>query len=343
MRQVTLGRSGLQVSGVGFGGIPIMRLTEADAVKCIRAALDLGVTLIDTATAYADSQSKIGAAIHDRRKGLVLAGKSGSTTRDDMLRDIETAAGQMRTDTIDLYQLHGVNSEEQWQKLSASGGALEGLLEARDQGLVSHVGFTSHSLEVALRLVNEAVFETVQFPFNLVIREAMDELIPACREKGLGFIVMKPMCGGQYDDAELAFKFLNGYPDLVPIPGVERPEEIAEIVSVVAAGTVLEGKELERAESIAAALGRQFCRRCGYCEPCPQGVPVSACMLLESLEKRMLREVLIQGPIPMIAEKGPDCIECGECEEKCPYDLPIMAAVKKATARAAAMLRAGAV
>lgn len=329
MRKVVLGKSGLEVSAVGFGGIPIMRVSEDEAVRTVRRALDLGVTFLDTAASYGDSQIKIGKAIAGRRDGLVLATKSGQRTRDGMLADVDRSRRELGVDCIDLYQLHGVSQPERWQQIRAPGGALEGLLEARERGWIAHVGYTSHSMDVALELADESVFETVQFPFNMVTREPAEALIPKARRRRLGFIVMKPMCGGQYDDAELAFKFLNAFPDLVPIPGIERPEQIEQIAALVESGAVLEGEEKARAERIAAELGKLFCRRCGYCQPCPQGVPITTAMIFESMVKRLTRQRVVSGPAKRIVEKVPDCIECGDCEAKCPYELPIIETIKR--------------
>ncbi|MHC4591462.1 MAG: 4Fe-4S dicluster domain-containing protein [Planctomycetota bacterium] len=139
-----------------------------------------------------------------------------------------------------------------------------------------------------------------------------------------------PGKNGQYDDATLAFKFLNGYPDLVPIPGIEREEEIEEIVRIVDSGEALQGEEKKRADEIAARLGRLFCRRCGYCQPCPEGVPVQQCMILDSFVKRFPPEKLASGVAKHVAEKAPLCVECGECEDKCPYNLPIMEGIHRA-------------
>lgn len=335
MRKVVLGKTGLQVSRLGFGGIPIQRVSEADAVKAIHAAFDAGVNFIDTAAAYGDSQAKIGAAIAGRdRSSLVIASKSGSNTRDGILNDIQRGLDALGSEYIDLYQLHGISHEKRWEQVRSEGGALQGLFEARERGLIRHIGFSSHSLDFALKLVEEDVFETVQFPFNLVTREPADSLIPRCRERGLGFIVMKPLCGGQYTNARLAFKFLNAWPDLVPIPGIERPEEVIEAAALTSEGEVLKGAEQAEAEAIAAKLGKRFCRRCGYCEPCPQGVPIQQCMVFDSFVARFTRERLAGGPARSVADKAPACIECGECETKCPYELPIMDTVKQALAKA---------
>ncbi len=334
MRKVTLGKSGLEVSAVGLGGIPIQRTEQEEAVGVIRRALELGVTFIDTAAGYGDSQKKIGLAIKGRRDGLVLASKSGQRTAEGILKDIDRARSEMGADMIDLYQLHGVSSPKKWEAMKGPGGALEGLIEAKEKGIIGHIGFTSHSLDFSLQLLDEPVFETIQLPFNLVTREPAEELIPKSRRLGLGFIVMKPLCGGQYDNANLAFKFLNAYPDLVAIPGIERAAEIEEIVPLVESAQTLQGQEKAQAEEIAASLGKLFCRRCGYCMPCPQGVPITTAMVFDGFLKRMPPERLATGAAKAIAEKAPLCVECGECESKCPYDLPIIETVKTARRKA---------
>jgi uncharacterized protein len=337
MRSVVLGKTGLVVSAVGFGGIPIQRLSEDTAVAVVTRALDLGVTFIDTAAAYTDSQTKIGKAIAGRRAGLVLASKSLARTKDELLADIARARAALGVECIDLFQFHGVSTPEAWDTIRGPGGALEGMLEARERGHIHHIGFTSHSLDLALELVHEPIFETVQFPFNLVTAEPADALIPLAREHNLGFIVMKPLCGGQFDDAGLAFRFLNAFPDIVPIPGIEQVAEIEEIVALVASGETLVGNDKARADVIIAELGKQFCRRCMYCEPCPQGVPVHLAMIFDSFVKRTPAHMVATGVGALIAEKVGLCTECGICETKCPYELPIRATIKVSLAKAKAI------
>ena len=330
MRQVVLGRSGLRVSAVGIGGIPIQRVSKAQAVKTIRAGLDLGINLIDTAAGYTDSQLKIGAAIKGRRDGLVIASKSPQKTKAGVLADVERARKELGCETIDLYQFHNISREADWATISGPGGALEGLLAARDKGHVAHIGFTSHNLDIAIRLTEEPAFETVQFPFNLVTAEPADKLIPLARQRQLGFIAMKPLCGGQYDNAKYAFKFLNAFPDVVPIPGVESPAQIRQIVQIVDSAATLQGEEKLAAEKIAASLGKLFCRRCGYCQPCPQGVPITNAMVFEGFLRRFPLSKILDGPGKGVLELTGLCNECGQCEEKCPYHLPIRQTVKRA-------------
>lgn len=329
MRKKRLGKSELRVSAVGFGGIPITRLTDEQASSVIRRALDLEVNFIDTAEVYGDSQKKIGNAVGGRRDDLVLASKSPASDADTILRHIEKALREMQTDRLDLYQLHNVADPEKWEKIRGSGGALEGLVAARDRGLIRHIGFSSHSLDMSLQVLDCEEFETIQFPFNLVTREPGEELIPEVLKRDLGFIVMKPMCGGQFDDAELAFKFLNGFPELVPIPGIERVSEIEEIVELVKSDARLDAAGDARVAEIVERLGPTFCRRCGYCQPCPQGVPVQATMIFESMVKRMVEDQIAQGIGRRVIEGAANCTECGECEQKCPYNLEIIKTIKK--------------
>jgi len=338
MRKVVLGRSGLEVSAVGFGGIPIMRVETAQAVRTIRRAMDLGINFLDTAAVYSDSQIKIGLAVKGRRDGLVLASKSSRRDAEGLTADLDRARREMGADCLDLYQLHNVSSEQDWRQVSSPGGAVEGLLAARQAGKIRHIGVTSHKLDLALKLIDEPVFETVQFPFNLVTSEPADQLIPKARLNNVGFIAMKPLCGGQYDNADLAFKFLNAWPDVVPIPGIEAPAEIEQIVAVVESGATLTGPEKAQAQAIADSLGKLFCRRCGYCQPCPQGVPLTLAMVFDSFVKRFDHDRLAE-VAGQVASGGAQCTECGLCRTKCPYDLPIIETVKKATAKAKEVLK----
>lgn len=338
MRKVTLGKSGLEVSAVGFGGIPIQRISQSEAVQLIRHSLDLGLDFIDTAAGYGDSEEKIGAAIEGRRDGLTIATKSGRPDADGCREEIERSLKRMKIERIDLFQFHGVSSEDRWAQITAPGGAMETVLKMRDEGKIAHIGYTSHSGDMALKLADEEIFETVQFPFNLVTREPAEPLIAKARENDLGFIVMKPLCGGQYGNAELAFKFLNAYPDLVPIPGIQEAWEIEQILQLVDGRQTLEGEQRAEAQRIADELGKLFCRRCGYCQPCPQGVPISMAMIFTGMIKRMPPEKVKSGPAAKLVETAPACIECGQCETQCPYDLPIIETIKTNYAMARELL-----
>ena len=327
MKTTRLGKTRLEVSRVGFGGIPIQRLTEAEAIWVVQRCLDLGVTLLDTATGYTTSEERIGQAIAGRRTQVVLATKTPARDRATALEHLEQSLKRLQVETIDLWQLHNVSTFEALDQVLGPGGALEAAHQAVKAGKVRHVGITSHSMDVALKAVPLGCFETIQFPFNFVTSEPADSLLPLARQHDLGFIAMKPLAGGMLSDARLCIKYLLQFEGVVPDPGIQRLEEIEEIAGIVAGSWELAPAEWQAIERIKAEVGTRFCRRCGYCEPCPQGVRISTVMNLESFWTRMPIERMASGWIAEAAATAKDCIECGECEDKCPYHLPIRAMI----------------
>lgn len=323
MQTVRLGKTELQVTRVGFGGIPIQRLDEAEAIRVVQRCLDLGVNLIDTANSYTTSEEYIGKAIAGRRGQLILATKTAAQDRATALEHLELSLKRLNVQVIDLWQLHNVSSFEAYEQVLGSGGALEAAQQALATGKVRHVGITSHSMDVALKAVSSGLFETVQFPFNFVTNEAVEKLVPLALEHDVGFIAMKPFGGGMLSNANLAIKYLLQFDHVVPDPGIEKVQEIEEIAAILAGPWGLTEAEREQIARIRAEVGIRFCRRCGYCEPCPEGVRISLVMNLPSLWKRMPAERLTTGNLLAAIQTGGKCIECGECETKCPYLLPI--------------------
>jgi predicted aldo/keto reductase-like oxidoreductase len=328
VREIRLGRTGLTVSAVGFGGIPIQRLSEQGAVDVVCRCLDLGITFLDTANGYTTSEERIGKAIAGRREGLVLATKTGSREGKGAREHLALSLERLGVETIDLYQLHCVSSEEDYEKVLAPGGPLDVLKEAQASGQIRHIGLTSHSMEIALKASRSGHFETIMFPFNFVANEATQELIPLVLELDAGFIAMKPLAGGALDNATLAFKYLWQFPQILPIPGIERVEEIEEIVALMEGPAEMASSEREEIERLRAELGNRFCRRCGYCQPCPEGISVQLLMIMDSLLKRMPPDNVF-ADLSGVVDQAESCVECGECEEKCPYNLPIREMIKE--------------
>ena len=322
MHKIGLGRTGLSVSAVGFGGIPIQRLSEQKAIEVVGRCLDLGVTFLDTANGYTTSEERIGKAIAGRREGLVLATKTQARDAEGAAQHLALSLERLGVKTIDLYQFHCVSSDEDYEKVIARGGPLDFVREARASGQLDHIGLTSHSLEIALRAVRSGHFETIMFPFNFIANEAAQELIPLALERDAGFIAMKPLAGGALDNANLAFKYLRQFPQILPIPGVERADEMEEIVAIMEGSAELTSEEQAAMERMRSELGNRFCRRCGYCEPCSNGVATQALMILDSMIKRFPAAV-VSANYAQVVEDAESCTACGECEEKCPYGLPI--------------------
>ena len=323
MDKIRLGKTGLMVSRIGFGGIPIQRLTDDQAVTVVKKCLDLGITYIDTANAYTTSEARIGKAIAGRRKGLIIATKSGARNKEGMEQHLALSLKNLGTDYIDLYQFHGVNDSKNLQMVLDPNGPMSVVQKAMKDGVIKHVGITSHSMDAAKEAVKTDRFETIMFPFNFVTSEAADELIPLAREHDVGFIVMKPLSGGMIDNAKIAFKYLFQFPDILTIAGIEKVPEIEEIVKILEGPKTITSAELKQMRKLKEELGTRFCHRCDYCQPCQEGILISTVMMYPSLVRRLPPEHLFSGFWEQIMEKASSCTECDECEERCPYHLPI--------------------
>jgi len=326
MQTIRLGKSGLVASRVGFGGIPIQRLTEGEAVTVVRRCLDLGVNFFDTAHGYTTSEERIGYALavaSGRRDRFLIATKTPARDRAAAQRHLALSLSRLQTDYVDLWQFHNVSTFEAYEQVLGPGGAMEVARKAQQAGTVRHIGITSHSMDVALRAVASGLFETVQFPFNFVTNEAAEQLLPLALAHDVGFIAMKPFAGGLLGEARLSIKYLLQFDNVLPDPGIEIVEEIEEIVGIVNGAWALTPEERIEIERVRAEVGTRFCRRCGYCEPCPQGVSIPTIMNLRSFWKRFPAEGFSTGWIAEAITSAELCIHCGECEEKCPYHLPI--------------------
>ncbi|MCI8631904.1 MAG: aldo/keto reductase [Lachnospiraceae bacterium] len=326
-----LGKTGLKISRLGFGGIPIQRIDAAGTKVLMQQLMEAGVNYIDTARGYTVSEEYLGEALEGIRAHFVLATKSMARTKEEMARDIEISLRNLRTDHIDLYQVHNPNLQ-QLEQVMGEGGALEALMEARAAGKIDHIGLTAHSREVFEKALSLDWVETMMFPYNIVESQG-EELIKACTEKNIGFIDMKPLAGGAIEDATLALRYIASNPDVtVVIPGMAAPEELTQNIAAVQDTAPLTDDEKQRIQQVRDALGTQFCRRCNYCAPCAVGIQIPNVFLMQGyLERYGLAEwaKARYGAMPV---KASACIECGACEKRCPYELPIRQMMKKAAA-----------
>ena len=331
MEYVTLGKTGLKVSRVGLGGIPIQRIDAEAAKKLLDAVEAAGINYIDSARGYSVSEELIGQAIEGRREKFVLATKTMSRDKDGMARDIEISLKNFRTDYIDLYQVHNP-SLQQLEQICAPGGALEALMEARAAGKIGHTGLTAHSPEGFERALELDWVETVMFPYNIVETQAA-ELMERARKRDVGFINMKSLSGGAIEDARLAIRFAAANPNVtVVLPGMYSPEEVAENVAAASDPSPLSVEELEKVEKLRRELGSVFGRRCGYCAPCTVGIDIPNQFVFHGYLSRYGLADWARGRYGALAAHASDCVGCGACEERCPYQLPIREMLKKVAA-----------
>lgn len=227
-----LGKTNMKVNRVGFGGIPIQRITQEETNKVINELIDKNVNFIDTARGYTISEEYIGNAIEGKREKFFIATKSMARDYESMKKDIEISLKNLKTDYIDLYQIHNLKPEE-YKTIFDENKAYKALLEAKEEGKIKYIGITSHSLETIEKSIEDEKFSTIQFPYN-IIEDQADEVFKKANKKGIGIIVMKPLAGGAIDDAKLAIKYIlsKDYIDVV-IPGMESIEQVRENVSVL--------------------------------------------------------------------------------------------------------------
>jgi uncharacterized protein len=322
MNYIKLGSTDLIISEVGFGCIPIIRLSKETAVDVLRHALDMGITFFDTANMYRDSEEKIGRAFEGNRDKVVIATKTLNRDADGAIKNLENSLRMLKTDFIDLYQLHQLAHENDFNAVMAADGALKALLKAREQGKIRYIGVSSHSLPMAIRLVETGLFHTIQFPFNFIEEAAKEELLPTAIQKRMGILAMKPFAGGVIDNAEIVFKYLRQFPDVLPIPGFDSIESVDQVVSFYEHPKAVSEKDRQLMEQYRLELGKKFCRRCEYCQPCPQGVMITMAMGYKIIASRMSPAVSVDF-CKAFMKSIELCTQCEECVQRCPYQLPI--------------------
>lgn len=328
MDYVTLGKTGLKISRMGFGGIPIQRIDAQGTKELIHKMADAGVNYIDTARGYTVSEEYLGHALEGVRDKFVLATKSMARTKDAMAADIEKSLDNLRTEYIDLYQVHNPNME-QLEQVMGEGGALEALKEAQAAGKIGHIGLTAHSAAVFERALELGWVETIMFPYNIVESQG-EELIARCKEKNIGFIAMKPLAGGAIENASLAIRYICANDNVtVVIPGMAEEKELEQNLRACLDASPLSEEERKEIAGIREQLGSNFCRRCNYCAPCTAGINIPSVFLFAGYLERYDLGDWARDRYNSLAVKASACVECGECETRCPYHLPIREMLKK--------------
>ena len=317
-----LGKTGLKVSAMGFGGIPIQRIDAAGTRLLMEKLIENGINYIDTARGYSVSESYLGEALEGIREHFIIATKSMARDKASMAKDIGISLSNFRTDYIDLYQVHNP-SMAQLEQIIGEDGALEALLEAKSAGKIGHIGLTAHSAKVFEKALELDWVETIMFPYNIVETQG-EELIKKCAQKNIGFIDMKPLAGGAIENATLAMRFVAANRNIsVTIPGMAEISELQQNLAAVNDTTPLTCAEYAEMEKIRKELGTQFCRRCGYCAPCTVGISIPHMFVFEGYLSRYGLADWAKGRYDAQPKTASDCIGCGICETRCPYHLPI--------------------
>ena len=320
-----LGKTGLKATSLGFGGIPIQQVSIEDAVKVVQQAYKLGINYFDTARAYSDSETKIGIALEKVRSHCIIATKSTAKTKGEMEQTIATSLKELRTEYIDIYQYHNIQNSEMLNKILAPDGAISALKAAKEKRIIRHIGITSHSASVLIEAIKRSsVFEIILVPYNYIETDVVDELLPLAEKKGIAVIAMKPLGGSAFaDNPRMALKYVLDQPVSVALVGMETVAEVEENVHIIKRLGKLTPIEKKKIAQLGMELDKNFCRRCGYCQPCSVGIEISYVLGAKYIYKRYGWKNYLNGNDKPKLEKVNACINCRLCIDRCPYHLPI--------------------
>jgi len=326
LEKVRLGRTGLMVTRVSMGCLPIQRLSKNDAVALLRYAFDRGINFYDTAHVYTDSEEKIGAAFPGaKRREVIIASKTMSDTYDKTMSQIDESLRRLGTDYVDLYQWH---NPENIDGFLEAHGPYQAMLDAKKAGKIRFIGMTNHHFGRAQSTIDSGAFDTLQFPMSVLSSPEEVAMSERCRDHDMGFIAMKAMCGGLLLDGRLPFTFLNQYPHIVPIWGVDAKEQLDQFLDLAASPEPFTETMRGEVEALRAEYGDAYCRGCGYCEPCPAGINLHMMMRIMFFIKRNPAGSQFGAARYEEVQRIKECTECRACMERCPYHLEIPEALK---------------
>lgn len=327
METVILGSTGIEVNKNGFGALPIQRISTEDAAFLARKAYNAGIRYFDTARAYTDSEIKLGIAFKGLpRDSYYLATKSGAQNGEDMKKDLETSLKNLCTDYIDVYQFHNPSF---CPKPGDGSGLYEAALEAKREGKIRHISITNHRLHVAKEAIESGLYETLQFPFSYVSGEQELELVRMCKEHNMGFIAMKGLSGGLLNNYKACYAFEAQFDNVLPIWGVQREKELDQWISCIDNPPEMTEELKNLIEKDRKELCGDFCRSCGYCEPCTVGINIKQCARMSQLIRRSPSEQFLTEEYKQEMFKIEKCVSCGKCKSKCPYGLDTPALLRK--------------
>lgn len=326
MKMVTLGSTGITTPQNGFGALPVQRDDMETAVRILRRAYEGGMTFFDTARAYSDSEEKVGNALSDVRKHIFIATKTAATNVEELKRQLDSSLNLLKTDYIDIYQFHCAN---QCYRPGDGTGMYECMEDLKRQGVIRHIGITAHKIGIAEEAVKSGLYETLQFPFSYLSTKKEFELVEECKKQNMGFIAMKGLAGGLITNSKAAFAFISQFDNVVPIWGIQRENELNEWLSYMDNPAVMDDEVRQLIEADKKELDGDFCRGCGYCMPCPQGIIINQCARMSLMVRRAPSKDWLSENWQKAMDDIEKCTACGKCKSKCPYELNTPELLKK--------------
>ena len=318
IKNITLGSTGITTPQNAFGALPVQRDDMETAVAILRCAYEGGMTFFDTARAYSDSEEKIGNALSDVREQIFIATKSTAKDTDTLKKDLDTSLTKLKTDHIDIYQFH---LAPQVFCPGDGTGLYECMEDFKRQGMIRHIGITAHKIGVAEEAIASGLYETLQFPFSYLSSERERALAAKCAEKNMGLIAMKSLAGGLITNSRMAFAYAYQFDNVLPIWGVQRMQELEEWLAFMENPVVMDDELRAMIDKDRQELDGDFCRGCGYCMPCPQGITINQCARMSLMIRRAPSESWLNEHWQNEMKKIETCLHCNKCISKCPYEL----------------------
>ena len=347
MEKRIIGKTGWSVSAISFGAIKLPRISLKESEILLNRALDSGINYIDTADCYGDSEEKIGQALKNRRREFYLSTKVDERDGPGVRAKLDRCLKRLRTDWIDLLFFHDVRGGE-YERIFTTGG-LEEMQKAQEKGEIKYLGISIHNnLEMMRRVVESGVFSVLMVAYSVLDEDRLSaDLLPLAASKGVGLVAMKPLAGGRLGDlppggwnkplfhgespAQIALRYVLSNPHIAcAIPGMMTSKELQENLQVAKKPRKLSPEEIKEFMAMAAEAGKGFCRNCGYCLPCPEGIPIPDVFRYESYYRRYGLKDWAKEQYGVLASNGQACSDCQTCIEKCPYGVPIPSGLKQA-------------
>ena len=340
-----LGSTGMMVSRIGFGGIPILNTSDTQAERVLRRAFEKGVNFVDTHRGYGDSEIKIGNAFSQVREQIYLATKISDHTEIGAKKSLRESLRRLKTKYIDLLFIKNLDSEEVLSQAMGKNGSLKVAREAQKAGVVRHIGMTSHTEKTTYKALRTGEYEAVMYPYSIVNLSAEKRILRYCNNNNIGFVCMKPVAGGLLTvpskvfskmtkgkantTAAAAMRFCLSHPSVsTVIPGLDKITYLNEALSAIK--EPMNQKERELAQQKVAKLGEGFCRNCGYCKPCPQEIDINNIFRFYHYYKSYDLKQYAQEHYKKLKVKANKCTKCGACLSRCPYDINIPERLTKA-------------
>ena len=318
MQKVKLGRTNIVVNKNGFGALPVQRVSFKEAQIILRKAYENGICFFDSARAYSDSEEKIGKYLSDVRKDIYIATKTMASTVEEFWKDLQTSLEMLKTDYIDIYQFHNPSF---CPKPEDGSGLYEAMLEAKKQGKIRYIGLTNHKIHIAKEAAESGLYDTIQFPFSYLASSQDLELVKICERNHVGFICMKALSGGLIHRSDIAYAYLSQFDNVLPIWGIQKESELDEFLSYQDNPPILTKVIEQIIQDDRKELAGNFCRGCGYCMPCPQGIVINQCARMSLMLRRAPTGGWLSEKWQQEMKKIEDCIHCGKCMQHCPYGL----------------------